>query len=101
MPTSPVRLARAADFDAVQTALWKDLLTARAEVSQRRRALGRQALTQSQTQLLAALEAYITCLAERERPVPYALRDEVRLWRCALQGDRQLRYATAPPSRST
>ena len=101
MPTLPARLARSTDIDSLQAALWKDLLTARAEVTECRRAPGRQALSQSQTQLLAALEAYIICLAQRGRPVPYALRDEVRLWRCALEGDRQLRYASVPPRRRT
>jgi hypothetical protein len=96
VPTSPVR-AHETDFDPVQAALWKDLLAARAEVSRRRRAPGRQALSQSHALLLAALEAYIACLVERDRPVPYALRDEVRLWRCAIQGDRLPRAVVAPP----
>ncbi|RYP83720.1 hypothetical protein EKO23_18355 [Nocardioides guangzhouensis] len=98
MPTSPVRHAQETDFDPVQVALWKDLLAARAEVRRRRRSPGRQALSQSHVLLLAALEAYIACLVERDRPVPYALRDEVRLWRCAIQGDRLPRRASTPAS---
>ena len=45
--------------------------------------------------LLEALEAYVRSLEERSHPIPYALRDELRLQRltCATDG-RSLRYPT-------
>jgi hypothetical protein len=39
-------------------------------------------------QVLRALEAYAACLAEQRRPIPYALRDELRLLRLTSSAER-------------
>lgn len=73
--------------------LWNDLLSARDAVSRSRRLPMDAAGTSARHDLLAALEAYVACLVEHHRPIPYALRDELRLQQRTLSADRQLRYA--------
>jgi hypothetical protein len=77
--------------------LWDQLVQARAAVSRSRRLPMDAAGTTARHDLLAALEAYVACLEEHGRPIPYALRDELRLQQRTLSADRQLRYA--PPTR--
>ena len=77
--------------------LWHDLVSARDAVTRSRRLPMDAAGTTARHDLLAALEAYVACLVEHHRPIPYTLRDELRLQQRTLMADRQLRYA--PPSR--
>jgi len=90
MPTPTPQAPNAQD-------LWNNLVSARAEVSRSRRLPMDAAGATARHDLLAALEAYVACLVEHGRPIPYALRDELRLQQRTLAGDRQLRYA--PPTR--
>ncbi|RYP81351.1 hypothetical protein EKO23_23720 [Nocardioides guangzhouensis] len=85
------------------TDLWLDLIEARAEFHRCRSVTANKplALTRAQSGLLAALEAYVTSLGQRGMPVPYELRDELRLWRGSLQADLATRYAHTPPGGSS
>ena len=61
--------------------LWEAVLRARADLA-RQRHLGQGKLDSSaQAALLEALESYVKSLIDRGHPVPYALRDELRLHR--------------------
>ena len=61
--------------------LWAAVLRARADLA-RQRHLGQGKLDSSaQAALLEALESYVKSLLDRGHPVPYALRDELRLHR--------------------
>lgn len=73
--------------------LWNDLLSARDAVTRSRRLPMDAAGTTARHDLLAALEAYVACLVAHHRPIPYALRDELRLQQRTMSADRQLRYA--------
>ena len=80
-PGNPYPAAPAAAAPDEPLLLWNRLVLARELVAEQRH----QALTRSGTEargdLLAALEAYVGSLVSRGRPVPYALRDELRLQR--------------------
>ncbi len=61
--------------------LWSEVVKARtALASQRRLPIG-NASSVARADLLYALEAYAVSLTENGRPIPYALRDELRLQR--------------------
>jgi hypothetical protein len=61
--------------------LWDKVVQARAVVaSQRRSPIGNSALI-ARAELLCALEAYAVSLTNHRRPIPYTLRDELRLTR--------------------
>ena len=105
MSTPPARPARP-DRPRPATApagLWLDVLEARAEFHRCRGVTANKplALSRAQSGLLAALEAYATSLDRRGMPVPYELRDELRLWRGSLQADLASRYARTPPGSSS
>jgi len=74
--------------DATPTNLWDAVLTARAALAQERRLHRRPAELTARAVLLEALEEYVRSLEERSHPIPYALRDELRLQRltCATDG---------------
>jgi hypothetical protein len=59
--------------------LWKAVLNARADVAQERRQT--QPDPRARIALVDALQSYVNSLAQRNHPVPYALRDELRLQR--------------------
>lgn len=61
------------------TALWQAVLSARAAWAQERHAPQRGLEPTARAALLDALEAYVKSLDQRGHPVPYALRDELRL----------------------
>jgi len=61
--------------------LWDAVLTARAALVHERHLRRRPPEPTARTVLLEALEAYVRSLEERSHPVPYALRDELRLQR--------------------
>jgi hypothetical protein len=54
---------------------------------------GKPTMELAQSGLLAALDAYVACLGARQIPVPYVLRDELRLRRGSLRADREPLYA--------
>jgi hypothetical protein len=60
-----------------------DVMRARSEVVKVRRVAAHSRLDvgNARHDLVVALEAYTSCLAAMGRPVPYALRDELRLQR--------------------
>ena len=61
--------------------LWDRVLKARRVVaSERRSPIGNSALI-ARAELLSALEAYAASLTHHGRPIPYTLRDELRLTR--------------------
>ena len=68
--------------------LWDAVLTARAALLRERHLHRRPAELTARAVLLEALEAYVRSLEERSHPIPYALRDELRLQRltCATNG---------------
>lgn len=66
------------------TALWQAVLSARAAWAQERHAPQRGLEPTARAALLDALEAYVTSLDRRGHPVPYALRDELRLQRLTV-----------------
>lgn len=69
--------------------LLDEVINARAMLANRRHANGSQALMDdARGQMLATLEAYTTALRDLRLPVPYALRDELRVQRSAYRGSR-------------
>jgi|SRR3954452_19541876 hypothetical protein len=74
--------------------LWVAVLTARAAlVNERNLHLKPTELT-ARAVLLQALEAYVRSLEERCHPIPYALRDELRLQRLTCAPDGHARRLT-------
>ena len=66
--------------------LWNEVVKARSVVtSQRHLPLGRYPSI-ARAQLLSALEAYAVSLTNHGRPIPYALRDELRIRRLTRHG---------------
>ena len=62
------------------TILWNKVVKARSVVAaQRHLPMRRPSIARAE--LLSALEAYAASLTDRGRPIPYALRDELRLRR--------------------
>lgn len=68
------------------TRLWDAVVSARATLAHERRLSQRSLELKARLALLDALEAYVASLDERGRPVPYALRDELRLQRLTCPG---------------
>ena len=61
--------------------LWKAVLSARDALAHERHQYHRPSEPTARVALLEALEAYVRSLDERGHPVPYALRDDLRLQR--------------------
>jgi len=85
-PTGPSRVAPTvtaplAGRHRTPVDLWQAVLSARNDLARERALPERHRHPTAQVVLVGALEAYILSLAERGHPVPYALRDEVRLQR--------------------
>lgn len=74
------------------TGLWRAVLNARTAWAQERHLPQRGLEPIARATLLDALEAYVESLDARGYPVPYALRDELRLRRLTC-GARQHVYA--------
>jgi hypothetical protein len=89
--TSPLHSVGPAP-DAGPAALWAEVLSTRDAVHRCRQLPADPAYAAARHDLLAALEAYVACLQRQHRPIPYALRDEVRLQRLTCFADRQVRY---------
>ena len=63
--------------------LWNAVLSARDALAHERHQHHRPSEPTARVALLEALEAYVRSLDERGHPVPYALRDDLRLQRLA------------------
>jgi hypothetical protein len=61
--------------------LWDKVLKARSAVAVQRRLPVGSTSSMARAELLSALEAYALSLTNHGRPIPYALRDELRLTR--------------------
>lgn len=61
--------------------LWRAVLVARDALAHERHLRQRPSEPSARAALVEALEAYVRSLDERGHPVPYALRDELRLQR--------------------
>lgn len=73
------------------TVLWDAVLNARAVWAEERHLRHRGPGCSARPELLRALEAYVRSLDQRGRPVPYALRDELRLIRLTASSSRLFR----------
>ena len=74
--------------------LWEAVLSARAVWAHERHLSQRGSEPNARLALLDALEAYVKSLDERGHPVPYALRDELRLQRLTCLASRRVRPVT-------
>jgi hypothetical protein len=74
--------------------LWEAVLSARAVWAYERHLPQRGSEPNARLALLDALEAYVKSLDERGHPVPYALRDELRLQRLTCLESRHVRPVT-------
>jgi len=63
------------------TILWDKVVKARAVVAQQRHLPSSRTSSIARAELLSALEAYVDSLTNRRRPIPYRLRDELRIRR--------------------
>jgi hypothetical protein len=61
--------------------LWRAVLKARADLAHERRLPQGHREPSARVALVEALESYVESLAERGHPLPYPLRDELRLQR--------------------
>jgi hypothetical protein len=77
--------------------LWRAVLDARAAWAHERHLPQRSLEPSARLALLDALEAYVKSLNERGHPVPYALRDELRLQRLTCMASRHVRPMTTTP----
>ncbi len=67
--------------------LWRDVVEAEKDFDRvRKLPADRSAASIVRADLLAALEAYTACLTAQGRPIPYRLRDELRLHRRTWSG---------------
>lgn len=95
----PRTLVHASYGGGSPAALWAEVLTARAALAaERSRPNGWTAATDARADLLRALETYAATLLARHRPIPYALRDEIRL-RQRLSPQVQRHASLQPPTR--
>ena len=63
------------------TILWDEVVKARAVVAQQRHLPSSRTSSIARAELLSALEAYVKSLTNQRRPIPYGLRDELRIRR--------------------
>ena len=96
-PLFPVPLDRSPSPTpcAPASGLWEAVLSARAVWAHERHLPGRGSEPNARLALLDALEAYVKSLDERGHPVPYALRDELRLQRLTCPASRHVRPMAA------
>lgn len=69
--------------------LWDAVLSARADLARERQLPHRHLELSARVALVEALELYVESLAERGHPVPYALRDDLRLQRLTCAPTRR------------
>ena len=84
----PARLPRR----AAPSQLWKAVVNARADLAHERHRP--QADPGIRIAFVDALQSYVDSLTERGHPVPYALRDELRLQRLSCESSRHDRSKT-------
>jgi hypothetical protein len=94
-PTALVR-QRGTEPRADPTLLWRAVIAARTAVAEERRIVHSASAPTAHAELLDALEAYVDSLHERCLPIPYALRDELRLQRATWSSHRGYRYSPQP-----
>jgi hypothetical protein len=75
--------------------LWDVVLGARAALEHERQVSLKSSEPSARVELVRALESYVASLTERGHPVPYALRDELRLQRLTCTA----REGARPPTR--
>lgn len=75
-------------------AMWERVLSARTTLAYERHLPQRGLEPTARLALLDALESYVKSLDERGHPVPYALRDELRLQRLTSVPSRQVHPVT-------
>jgi hypothetical protein len=68
--------------------LWNKVVRARSAVTLQRHLPRSHATVLARAELLSALEAYVECLTKHGRPIPYGLRDELRIRRLTRHDDR-------------
>jgi hypothetical protein len=69
--------------------LWERVVASRIALRRERsQPANSSAHSVARDQVLRALEAYAACLAEQRRPIPYELRDELRLLRLTSSAER-------------
>jgi hypothetical protein len=68
--------------------LWQAVLKARADLAHKRHLPRRDLEPSARAALVQALELYVNSLDERGHPVPYPLRDELRLQRLTCAAHR-------------
>ena len=69
--------------------LWAGVVSAREALAEHRRNAPNSAThAAARRECLVALEAYAASIAVRRRPLPYVLRDELRLLRLTCSADR-------------
>lgn len=66
--------------------LWNKVLKARGVVSRQRHLPVSRSTAAARAELPSALEAYAASLTNHGRPIPYVLRDELRLKRLTQRG---------------
>lgn len=88
-PLQPRRPSAPAEDTDDPVVLWEAVVQARLALAQQRRhAANSNAHGSARHAFLRALEAYAASIAERRRPLPYALRDELRLLRLTCSAER-------------
>lgn len=79
--TNPLGRALVEQHDLTPAELWTAVVRARAAWARERHLPQKGSASSTRTELRHALEAYVRSLDDRGRPVPYVLRDELRLMR--------------------
>ncbi len=69
--------------------LWNTVVAARAVHAEQRQLPHGASAMEARVGLLRALEAYVESLTERGWPIPYAIRDELRIQQLSCARDRQ------------
>lgn len=80
-PVVPLIAAGGTRLRGTPVALWDAVVRARVVLAHQRQLPQSWSVSLARTDLLSALEAYVESLDERGRPIPYAIRDELRLQR--------------------
>jgi hypothetical protein len=88
-PLSPLFVEAVTQLKTAPTVLWEEVVRARAALADERQLTQGSAAAAARTELLRALEAYVESLSARGRPIPYAMRDELRLQRLTCPPDRR------------
>ena len=80
-PVRPLASPREPGRRCTPVDLWDAVLRARIDLAEERASPKRHRQRTARALLVGALDAYVANLGERGHPVPYALRDELRLQR--------------------